>query len=233
MMLDIVANNNWKRPIYFSGGAFDSEDYLWMKEYLQLEGMVYKLVPLRTILTKDASPLDMGQIDADKMYAKVMKWDWGNSESPTIYHDPETRKNSVNYRSYLSRLMNQLILEGKKDKAKNVINLAMTKMPIEYFDYYSLVEPFAGGYYKIDEPLKAQQLLDKLIMKYRENLNYYGKLAPSEQTSIAIPIITDIERYRSLLTVMKENDDLNFYNKNRIIFNTYIKMFERFGRDRE
>ncbi|MFV8356817.1 protein O-mannosyl-transferase family [Flavobacterium sp. XS1P32] len=233
MMLDIVANNNWKRPIYFSGGAFDSEDYLWMKEYLQLEGMVYKLVPIRTILTKDASPLDMGQIDADKMYAKVMKWDWGNSESPNIYHDPETRKNSVNYRSYLSRLMNQLILEGKKDKAKNIINLAMTKMPVEYFDYYSLVEPFAGGYYKINEPLKAQQLLDKLIMKYRENLNYYGKLAPSEQTSIAIPIITDIERYRSLLTVMKENGDLNFYNKNRIIFNTYIKMFERFGRDRE
>jgi hypothetical protein len=35
------------------------------------------------------------------MYAKVMKWDWGNSESPNIYHDPETRKNSVNYRSYL------------------------------------------------------------------------------------------------------------------------------------
>jgi hypothetical protein len=55
-----------------------------------------------------------GQIDADKMY-QVMKWDWGNSESPNIYHDPETRKNSVNYRSYL---LNQLILEGKKDKSK-------------------------------------------------------------------------------------------------------------------
>ncbi|MFV8332750.1 DUF2723 domain-containing protein [Flavobacterium sp. GSP14] len=233
MMLDIVANNNWKRPIYFSGGAFDSEDYLWMKEYLQLEGMVYKLVPIRTVLTKDASPLDMGRLDSDKMFAKVMKWDWGNSGSQSIYHDPETRKNSINYRSYLARLMDQLIVEGKKDKAKIIINLAMTKMPVEYFDYYTFVEPFAGGYYKIDEPLKAQQLLDKLIMKYRENLNYYGKLTPSEQTSIAIPIMTDIERYRSLLTVMKENGDLNFYNKNRIIFNTYIKMFERFGRDRE
>ena len=76
MMLDIVANNNWKRPIYFSGGAFDSEDYIWMKEYLQLEGMVYKLVPVKTALAKDASPLEMGQIDTDKMYAKVMKWDW-------------------------------------------------------------------------------------------------------------------------------------------------------------
>ena len=233
MMLDIVANNNWKRPIYFSGGAFDSEDYIWMKEYLQLEGMVYKLVPIKTVLAKDASPLDMGQIDSDKMYAKVMEWDWGNSESSSIYHDPETRKNSINYRSYLSRLMNQLILEGQKDKARKIINLAMTKMPVEYFEYYSLVEPFAGGYYKINEPAKAQELLDKLILKYRENLNYYSKLPPSDQTSIAIPIITDIERYRSLLKVMKENGDLQFYNKNRIVFNTYIKMFDRFERDRE
>ncbi|MDI6032136.1 DUF2723 domain-containing protein [Flavobacterium sp. LB2P84] len=233
MMLDIVANNNWKRPIYFSGGAFDSEDYIWMKEYLQLEGMVYKLVPIRTALSKDASPLDMGMIDSDKMYAKVMKWDWGNGESPKIYHDPETRRNSITYRTNLSRLMNQLIVEGQKDKAKNIIDLAMTKMPLEYFDYYSLVEPFAGGYYKIDEKLKAQQLLDKLILKYRENLNYYGNLKSSEQTSIAIPIITDIERYRSLLTVMKENDDLDFYNKNRTVFNTYIKMFDRFGREKE
>ncbi|SDG65021.1 Protein of unknown function [Flavobacterium omnivorum] len=233
MMLDIVANNNWKRPIYFSGGAFDNEDYIWMKEYLQLEGMVYKLVPIRTIIPKDGGPLEMGQIDADKMYAKVMKWDWGNSESPTIYHDPETRRNSITYRTNLSRLMNQLILEGQKDKAKNIIDLAMTKMPVEYFEYYSLVEPFAGGYYKIGEKVKAQQLLTKLVGKYQENLNYYGNLKSSEQNSIATPIIIDIERYRSLLQVMKENGDLDFYNTNRITFNTYIKMFERFGREKE
>ena len=233
MMLDIVANNNWKRPIYFSGGAFDDEDYIWMKEYLQLEGMLYKLVPIKTNIPKDGGPLEMGQIDSDKMYAKVLKWDWGNSESTTIYHDPETRRNSITYRTNLSRLMNQLIVEGKKDKAKIIIDLAMTKMPLEYFGYYSLLEPFAGGYYKIDEKLKAQQLLEKLIDKYQENLNYYGKLKSSEQSSIATPIIIDIERYRSLLQVMKENGDVDFYNKHKITFNTYIKMFERFGRDKE
>jgi hypothetical protein len=233
MMLDIVANNNWKRPIYFSGGAFDNEDYIWMKEYLQLEGVVYKLVPIKTTIPKDGGPLEMGQIDSDKMYVKVMKWDWGNSESSTIYHDPETRKNSITYRSNLSRLMNQLIVEGKKDKAKNIIDLAMTKMPLEYFGYYSLVEPFADGYYKIGDKVKAQQLLNKLVNKYHENLNYYGNLKSSEQSSIAIPIITDIERYRSLLQVMKENGDTDFYNKQKITFNTYIKMFERFEREKE
>jgi tetratricopeptide (TPR) repeat protein len=233
MMLDILANNNWKRPIYFSGGAFDNEDYLWMKDYLQLDGMVYKLVPIRTPIDKEAGPMDMGQIDTDKMYANVMKWDWGNSDSNKIYHDPETRRNSITYRTNLARLMDKLIAEGKSDKAENIIDLAMTKMPLDKFNYYSVIEPFAKGYYEIGKKEKARQLLEKLMKKYKENLNYYGSLNPADQSDIAIDVITDIERYRSLLQVMKENGDMPFYNKNRAVFNTYIKMFEHFERERE
>lgn len=233
IMLDILANNNWKRPIYFSGGAFDDEDYLWLKDYLQLDGMVYKLVPVKNIPSKDGGPMDMGQIDSEKMYNIVMKWDWGNSESDKIYHDPETRRNSITYRTNLSRLMNQLIAEGKIDKAKNVINLAMTKMPLDKFGYYSLVEPFAGGYYKVGETAKAHDLLNKLVQKYKEELNYYATLSPSDQTDLAIDIITDIERYRSLLQVMQENKDTAFYEKHKVTFNTYVNVFERFGREKE
>lgn len=233
MMLDILANNNWKRPIYFSGGAFDDEDYLWLKDYLQLDGMVYKLVPVKNTPSKEGGPMDMGQIDADKMYNIVMKWDWGNSESTKIYHDPETRRNSITYRTNLSRLMNQLIEEGKIDKAKNVINLAMTKMPLDKFGYYSLVEPFAGGYYKVGEKAKAQDLLNRLIQKYKEELNYYATLSASDQTDLAIDIITEIERYRSLLEVMKDNNDKAFYEKHKVTFNTYVNVFERFGREKE
>jgi hypothetical protein len=70
------------------------------------------------------------------------------------------------------------------------------------------------------------------IDKYKDNLNYYSHLKSSEQTSLAVDIITDLERYRSLLLVMKENGDLNFYAKNKTVFNTYIEMFERFGREK-
>jgi hypothetical protein len=233
MMLDLVANNNWKRPIYFSGGAFDSDDYLWMKEFLQLEGMVYKLVPIRTPLPKDASQMDMGGIDSEVMYHKIMRWDWGNSESNTIYHDPETRRNSITYRMNLSRLVDQLIKEGKKEKAKKVIDLAMTKMPVDQFDYYSLVDPFAKGYYNVGEKAKAQQLLTQLIEKYTDNLDYYRQLSAAEQVDIATEIITDIERYRGLLEIMKESGDFAFYNQSKKTFNTYISVFERFGRDKE
>ena len=233
MMLDVVLNNNWKRPIYFTGGSFGDDDYLWMKDYLQLDGMVYKLVPLRTAIPKDGSPLDMGRIDSEKMYNIAMKWDWGNGELGTIYHDPETRKNSISYRTNLARLMEQLINEGQKEKARKIINLAMEKMPIDYFGYYSLVDPFAGGYYEVGEKAKARQLLDHLITKYKQNLIFYKGLRPSEQTEIIVDIITDIERYRALLHVMKDRGDIEYYNKNKPIFNTYNEMFRRFGRDNE
>lgn len=233
MMLDVLVNNNWKRPVYFTGGSFGDDDYLWMKDYLQLDGMVYKLVPIRTAIPKDGSPLDMGQIDSQKMYDIVMKWDWGNGELGTIYHDPETRKNSISSRTNMSRLMEQLINEGQKEKAKKIIDLAMTKMPLEYFGYYSLLDPFAGGYYEVGEKTKARQLLDQLMTKYKQNLNYYRGLTASEQNDIMIDIITDIERYRGLLEVMKDRGDLDYYNQNKKVFNSYNQMFHRFGRDNE
>jgi hypothetical protein len=58
-------------------------------------------------------------------------------------------------------------------------------------------------------------------------------MRPSEQNNIATDIVTDIERYRSLLLLMKEKGDLDFYNKSKISFNSYNKIFERFRRDNE
>ncbi|WP_306353407.1 DUF2723 domain-containing protein [Flavobacterium sp. '19STA2R22 D10 B1'] len=233
MMLDVIANNNWERPIHFTGGSFDDDDYIWMKDYLQLQGMVYKLIPVKTPIEKGGSPLDMGQIDTDKMYDIVMRWDWGNSGSPKIYHDPETRKNSISYRTNLARLMDKLINEGKTDKAKKVIDLAMTQMPLEYFDYYTLLEPFAGGYYEINEKEKARALLDQLSKKYQENLVYFSGLKSKEQEAYFVDIATNIERYRSLLLIMKDRGDLEYYNKNKVAFNNFNKMFTRFGRKNE
>jgi len=233
MMLDIFHKNNWKRPIYFTGGSFGDDDYLWMKDYLQLDGMVFKLVPVKTPIPADGSPLDMGHIDSDKMYDIVMKWDWGNSESPDIYHDPETRKNSISYRTNLARLMETLLNEGKTDKAKKIIDLAMTKMPVEYFEYYTLLEPFAEGYYLTGQKEKGRELLGKLIKKYQENLTYFSGFTASEQHAVHIDIITNIERYRSLLLIMKDRGDMEFYEKERKVFNSYNQKLKMHKRENE
>ncbi|MFK5959195.1 MAG: DUF2723 domain-containing protein, partial [Lutibacter sp.] len=97
LMLDILANNNWKRPIYFTGGAQAAEEYIWLKDYLQLDGMAYRLVPIKT--PDDGNFFEMGRINTDIMYKNVKNWDWSTITDDNIYLDTETRKNSVSYRN--------------------------------------------------------------------------------------------------------------------------------------
>ena len=198
MMLDILANNDWERPIYFTGGSYADSEYIWMKDYLQLEGLVYKLVPIKTELGKE-NPYLMGRIDSELMYDIVMQWDWGNSERTDIYHDPETRKNSISFRSNMARLAEQLINEGANEKAQDVLDLAMEKMPLDYFGFYSLLVPFIDGYYRIDQVKKAQDLSQKIAFKYANRLEYFNSLKAGLQYQLGEEIITEIERYRTLV----------------------------------
>jgi tetratricopeptide (TPR) repeat protein len=223
-MLDVIANNNWERPIYFSGGAFGDDDYIWMKEYLQLEGVVYKLVPIRTPLEK-GNPFDMGRIDTDKMYDIVMNWDWGNSGSPDIYHDVETRRNGITYRSNLSRLASALIEEDKFEKAETILDLAMEKMPVDDFEFYSLLEPFVLGYYQMNKKDKAREVYFSVVKHYQEHLDFYATLNYRRQEALGDEIFSDLGRYRGLLDILASYDTEEFTLQEAETFNNHLKKF--------
>jgi len=231
LMLDIVANNDWKRPIYFTGGSFGEDDYIWMKDYLQLDGMCYKLVPIRTHVDR-ANPFDMGRVDSDIMYDKVKNWDWGNSGSADIYHDVETRKNSITYRGNLARLIETLINEDKLDKAEEIADIAMTNMPVDYFGFYTLLEPYISAYYEVDNKEKAQRLFKEVSKKYQENLTYYSSLTVDNQERLFEEIYTDIQRYKALVDVLIEYDS-EFAETEGKHFNNYLKLFKHFYGDDE
>lgn len=230
MMLDLLANNDWERPIYFTGGSFRDEDYLWMKDYLQLEGVTYKLIPIKTPVDPN-NPFDMGRIDEDKMYNIVMNWGWGNSGSDDIYHDPETRKNAITYRSNLARLVEKLIKEDKFDKAEDILDLGMKHIPVEHYQYYQLVEPFVIGYYQIDQPEKARKIWEKLATNYQEWLDYYAGMSYESQIEYAERIFTEIEKYRSLVDILIIHQDNEMVKEKAAEFNTYLEKFSHFYSD--
>lgn len=225
LMLDIVANNNWQRPIYFTGGAFGDDDYIWLKDYLQLNGMVYKLVPIKTPVSR-ANPYDMGRIDTDFMYNKVVNWDWGNSGGD-IYHDPETRKNSITYRGNLARLIEALLNENKLDKAEEIADIAMENMPVDKYGFYTLLEPYISTYYEVDNKEKARQLFKEVAAKYQEYLKYYGNLTIEKQEDNFTEILTNIERYKALVDVIK-GYDMEFAKQESKTFNSYLDLFKHF-----
>jgi tetratricopeptide (TPR) repeat protein len=175
----------------------------------------------------------MGRIDTDLMYDIVTKWDWGNSGSPDIYHDTQTRIQSVSYRANLARLMEALIKENKMDRAKEVIQISLENMPLDEFGYYTLVEPFVDGYYKVGETEKARELFHKLKTKYQERLEYYSSTNLDEQYSNIDEIIADMEAYRRNIDNLINNNDRDVAEKETLIFNEYIDKFQHFYKDED
>jgi hypothetical protein len=223
LMLDIVANNNWERPIYFTGGAFGDDDYIWMKDYLQLDGLCYKLVPIKTPVDR-ANPFDMGRVDPDLMYEQVKNWDWGNS-GEDIYHDVETRKNGISYRGNIARLVEALINEDKLHKAEEMTDLAMEKMPVDEFGFYTLLEPFISAYYEVEANDKGRQLYKDVSMKYQESLTYFSALSQEKQTQYIDEISTDIARYRGLIDVLMRYEEQSFVEAEMQKYNNFIRLF--------
>jgi hypothetical protein len=202
------------------------------KDYLQLEGVVYKLVPIRTPVNP-RNPFDMGRIDGDKMYDIVMNWDWGNSGDPSVYHDVETRRNGITYRSNIARLAETLLNEGKKEKAEQVLDLAMEKMPVDTFEYYSLLEPFVSGYYEVDKPEKARQVFKDVSKIYQEKLLYYSGLKIQRQYGMADEIISDMEKYRGLIDIIIAKDTEEMARQEANEFNNYLSLFRHFYSEEE
>ena len=224
MMLDIIAENNWERPIYFTGGSFGDDDYLWMKDYLQLEGLCYKLVPIKTTIDQ-TNPYEMGRVNTEKMYSMVKDWDWGTNGDMDIYFDVESRKNSITYRSNIARLINQLILENKKVKAEEITDIVIENMPVNIFGYYTLLESYIESYYKLENKEKARGLFSEIANKYKENLFYFSNLKDENKNRYAEEIYTDIERYRSLVGVIISYEEGEFLEKQMEDFNYYLELF--------
>ncbi|SFU57786.1 Uncharacterized membrane protein YfcA [Pustulibacterium marinum] len=224
MMLDILANNDWKRPIYFTGGSYDASEYMWMKDYLQLDGMVYKLVPIKTEIDKN-NPYEMGRIDSDLMFNIVKQWHWGNSGDPDVYLDPETRRNSINYRGNIARLVEQLIKEGKNDQAEEAIAIVMDNMPVDRFGYYFLIDPYIDAYYKLGEQEKARALFKQVAKHYQESLKYYSTLSQDDKKNNSYNIERTAYQYTNLLDIVRNNTDMQFLREQGDVFNSYIELF--------
>lgn len=182
MIMDIIANNNWKRPIYFAVTVGD-DAYLNLEPYFQLEGLAYRLVPMNM----RSSDGQTGKVNTALMFENMMnKFKWGGMGEKDIYMDENNLRMTMNLRNNFSRLADALILEGKKEEAKKVMERCMTEMPRRNVPYNYFMLPLAETYFKLEMNKEGNELLKSIADIYEEDLNYYlrfsGKLSESIDT---------------------------------------------------
>ena len=174
MVLDLLANNNWERPIYFAVTT-GPDSYINLQDHFQLEGLTYRVVPVKS---PNANPNLQGRVATDIMYRNVTeKFLWGNMDTEGfIYLDENILRMTTNLRLQLSSLAEALIAEGRKEEARNILDLSLTKMPERNVPYDRILLPTVEAYYAIGDVAKGNELSERLFTIMEENLTYYTSL---------------------------------------------------------
>ena len=169
MQLEMIAQNNWKRPIYFAG-TLANENYLNLKDYMQLEGYAYRLLPLKVSQGED------GFANTDVMYDNMLKkMAWRGMDNPNVYYDSETylKVPIITARLAFLRLADQLVREEKKTKAKEVLDYANKVLPDKSVPYDQLCSNYVMYYFEVGDTKKAMEIAETITQRADGNLAYF------------------------------------------------------------
>ncbi|WP_080778857.1 glycosyltransferase family 117 protein [Chryseobacterium phocaeense] len=179
MMLDMLANFDWKRPVNFSsGGVYDSENIFYLDEYLQFEGFSYKLVPIHT---KQGLDGDMGRVDSNSLYHIVKNFRWGNFKDLSIHYDEAATSNIMSYRMTVGRAASALVMNGQKEKALEILDLASKEIPAQKYNDPRSLSAMVTGYIMAGQEQKGLQLAEMLKKEIFNEYDYYLSLSPGFQ----------------------------------------------------
>ncbi|MFI5149822.1 MAG: DUF2723 domain-containing protein [Bacteroidia bacterium] len=173
MIMEIIAHNNWERPIYF-GATGGSEAYMNLNPYLQQEGYAYRLVPV--LNKKQEMSIAPARVNTAIMYKNVMeKFDWGNMDRKDVYIDNYIALQvGTNERLAMASLAQALINENKKDSAIAVLDKCQKMVPawnVPIDDRISFT--LAVEYYQAGAIDKANKLVREVFDVYEDRLRYF------------------------------------------------------------
>lgn len=175
MMLEMLANANWERPIYIAI-TVGQENQLNLGNHFIQEGLAYRITPF------DTQKLNT-KIDSEKMYDNLMnKFKYGGIDKPGIYIDENVMRMCSTHRRIFSQLITQLLKEGKREKAIKALNYAEKVIPAYNvpYDWTNGSLEICEAYYQLGNISKADQIVNELANKSVEYMIWYLSLPETQ-----------------------------------------------------
>lgn len=217
LILQMLAENDWERPIYFAT-SIGRDNYMGLTKYFRLEGFAFRLVPVKAVVSEQG---EIGEINTDILYKNVMeKFKWGNikEEGYNIDHYVERTIAVMDIRNLFHRLARALIEEGQNAKALAVLNKAIEIMPDHYeiknkkgevvkekpqFAYDYSILPLIEDYYLLEEFDRGNQIAYQVLDNYSQELQYYSHFKGDDasfierEQQIAVYVLQQLYAYAS------------------------------------
>ena len=195
LLLDLIANFDWKRPLYFTQPNNLRE--LGLMDYLQQDGLAYRLVPFKTAYEFH----NAGRIDTKYLYDNLMKYRYGNIRNPRVYADYFTRYtvSATQLRGTTARLANQLIRQGDTIHAQAVLDRIVEEIPFSQVPHnYPFSNYLIEAYYHAGNVEKANALLDEYATSLKQYISWFMQFPPAKQELI----FRDLQEDAALLSIL-------------------------------
>ena len=184
MMISMLANYNWDRPIYFSGGGIsDPSNTFFMNDYLYNTGLTYKLVPIKNEFGKGGV---IGGANLNELSRIFYSFKSSGFNNPKASFSLTERNYTSSYRNTAVRLADDLLAAGRKAEAVKVLDKIMQEIPAwSQYDIGYGVSRVAGLYLKAGEEKKAKELFDYVRKNANDKIKYFDSLPSNYRVTVS------------------------------------------------
>jgi tetratricopeptide (TPR) repeat protein len=199
MVLEMLNSNNWERPIYVAA-TVGSEYYPALQEYMQLEGLAYRIVPVKGRAER---------VNTEVMYDNMMnKFVWGNVANPKVYLDEQHIRMARTMRMMFGQLVNALINEKQYEKAEQALNKCLEVIPIETVPADYSIAILAQYYYELNKIEKADELTRLVLDDCVARIEWTKSLKASQRNVVSqdMSINQNVNLIHNLWLISKQHN---------------------------
>lgn len=224
-MLDIIASNLGKRPIYWAVTCREDK-LLGLEDYLQLEGLGLQLVPKKIKSSMDAyGIIGAGGVYTDQMYENIMnKWKWGNFDKERSYVDRSYMPSLQTMRVSIIRLARQLVVEEKKDKAVALVDKYFEVFPQMNFPYDQFTAFMADIYSMSGQKEKAAAKIREIAAQMEQQCRFYESLDSDFKKGYKQDNDYTLSTVQNLLKMSSNMEDAALFQELKTKFEPYLPM---------
>ena len=198
-ILNVIAANKWKRPIYFTSPYRD----LGFQQYLRQDGLSYRLVPVPN-----------GDVNKERVMDVMMnKFVFGGVAKKGVYFDEENRRHLNSIRLAYAQAAGSLADGGKKEDAKKLLHkcddaMLETNMPYgmasrgQQQNYFSIQMVLAA--FKAGDTTLATKIANAVKKDMEQQVSYYESLPEAKREAMRQEEETNLQYLRGLMQMQEQ-----------------------------
>ena len=211
MVLEMLSQANWQRPIYTSVNSGPS-NLPFLRDHLVLEGLAYRVSPTAT---------DQ-QVDVERLYENIMhRFRYGGLNTKGIYVDEDVKRMANTHQLIMGVLIDSLLQQDDLDRALSVCRKWQQELPNENVPYTESALSMARCYYQAHQPQPGDEIVRNLLHRAAEWLYWIETIKSSHHASSLYSQYEWMKTMQTALVVAKQ------FERNELL-NQYIKQYEHF-----